>query len=192
MINLEKIKWEKCKPPSPFKTCPCTILPPLFLIFQIPPPPWEVFKIYSPSFKREWGWGWGSPNYVHLCNINDNHMMYDSWDIERNRQWKKWKKWKKFLEISSFWTCVPKIMITWCTVLEIWCATDGRTGHGVHWRASPPKDQIFQWTPLILNFFSSLTPSHLLRVTKFLVKISQFKFLVITEKSILVYKLFCS
>ena len=23
--------------------------------------------------------------------------------------------------------CVPKIMIRWCTVLEIWCATDGQT-----------------------------------------------------------------
>ena len=34
------------------------------------------------------------------------------------------KKWKKCLEISSFHTCVPKIMIGWCTVPEIWCAMD--------------------------------------------------------------------
>ena len=26
------------------------------------------------------------------------------------------KKWKKLLEISSFYTCAPKLMITWCTV----------------------------------------------------------------------------
>ena len=54
---------------------------------------------------------------------------------------------------------------------------------------SPPKRHIFQWTHKIWKF-SSLTPSYLLKVTKFLVKISQFKFLVITEKNISVYKLF--
>ena len=39
--------------------------------------------------------------------------------------------------------------------------------------------------------FSSLAPSYLLKVTKFFVKISQFEFLVMTEKNIFVYKLFC-
>ena len=34
------------------------------------------------------------------------------------------KKWKKTLEISSFYICVPKIMIRWCMVPEIWCVTD--------------------------------------------------------------------
>ena len=37
------------------------------------------------------------------------------------------KKWKKSLEISSFYKCVPKIMIRWCMVPKIWCTTDGRT-----------------------------------------------------------------
>ena len=40
-------------------------------------------------------------------------------------------KWKKHLEMSSFYICVPKIMIRWCMVPEIWCAmerwTDGQT-----------------------------------------------------------------
>ena len=36
MINLEKIKQEKCQPPISKKICPCTILP-LPLTFQIPP-----------------------------------------------------------------------------------------------------------------------------------------------------------
>ena len=40
---------------------------------------------------------------------------------------------------------------------------------------------------MILIFFIS---SHVLKVTKFLVKISQFKFLVMAEKNIFVYKLF--
>ena len=38
--------------------------------------------------------------------------------------------------------------------------------------------------------FSSLTQSYLLKVTKFLVEISQFEFLVMTEKNIFVHKLF--
>ena len=44
--------------------------------------------------------------------------------------------------------------------------------HNVHWGISHPSFRQF----------------HLLKVTKFLVKISQFKFLVMTEKNIFVYK----
>ena len=40
---------------------------------------------------------------------------------------KIFKKWKKHQEISSFYTCVPKIMNRWCTFPEIWCATDRGT-----------------------------------------------------------------
>ena len=36
------------------------------------------------------------------------------------------KNWKKYLEISSFYIWVPKIMIRWCTVPETRCVTDGR------------------------------------------------------------------
>ena len=38
--------------------------------------------------------------------------------------------------------------------------------------------------------FSSLTPSYLLKLTKFLDEISQFEFSVMTEKNIFAYKLF--
>ena len=70
-------------------------------------------------------------------------MMYGSWDMECNGQnflsfWtifcpftplttqkiKILKKWKKHLEISSFYTSVPKIMIICYTVPEIWHMTD--------------------------------------------------------------------
>ena len=34
------------------------------------------------------------------------------------------KKWKKLLEIGSFYMCVPKIIIRWYTLPEIWCVTD--------------------------------------------------------------------
>ena len=72
---------------------------------------------------------------LHMCTINDNHMMYGSWDMEHDGQnflsfwtvfcpftplttWKIkiLKNWKKYLEISSFYTSVPKIMIICYTV----------------------------------------------------------------------------
>ena len=55
----------------------------------------------------------------------------------------------------------------------------------------PSKSWIFHLTHKISKF-SSLTPSYLLKVAKFLVKISQFEFLVMAEKNIFAYKLFLS
>ena len=37
------------------------------------------------------------------------------------------QKWKNQPEISLFYTFVPKILIRWCTVPEIWCVTDWQT-----------------------------------------------------------------
>ena len=60
---------------------------------------------------------------LHLCTTNDYHMMYGSSDMEHDRQnffvtlrlffapiqkIKMLKKWKRYLEILSFYTCVPK------------------------------------------------------------------------------------
>ena len=64
---------------------------------------------------------------LHICTINDNHMLYSSWDMEHDRHnflsfwtiffcaftpiWtqkiKILKKWKKHRKILSFYTCVP-------------------------------------------------------------------------------------
>ena len=63
---------------------------------------------------------------LHMCTINDNHMMHGSWDNERNRKIffvilnhflpfyplttqkiKILKNWKTDLKILSFYTCVP-------------------------------------------------------------------------------------
>ena len=55
----------------------------------------------------------------------------------------------------------------------------------------PLKVRFFRESPKYYSF-SSLIPSYLLKVTKFLGKISQFKFLVMTEKDIFAYKLFLS
>ena len=59
----------------------------------------------------------------------------------------KFNKMKKRLYISSFCTCVPKILIT-CLVPEIWCATDGQSDEQMNrqkkWHievGAPPKNQ---------------------------------------------------
>ena len=44
--------------------------------------------------------------------------------------------------------------------------------------------------PQIFKSFSSLIPSYILKITKFLGEISQFEFLVMTKKNIFAYKLF--
>ena len=80
---------------------------------------------------------------LQYCMKNHDHMLYYSWGMVRDRcnyfsfwaifcpftpiavqKIKIFKKWKKHVEISSFYTCVPKIMIICYTVPEIWCVTD--------------------------------------------------------------------
>ena len=80
---------------------------------------------------------------LHMCTINRNHIMYSSWDMKCDWQnflsfWtvfcpftpittqkiKTLKNWKKHLEILSFYTSVPKIMIRCYTVPEICHVTD--------------------------------------------------------------------
>ena len=92
----------------------------------------------------------GDITILHKYTKNHDHMLYYSLDMVLNgfncyfsfwaifypstsltaqiiKIQKKWRKKKKPLEISSFYMCVPTIMIRWCTVTEIWCAMDGRT-----------------------------------------------------------------
>ena len=76
---------------------------------------------------------WKTPGDIiilHLCTTSDDHMVDDSWDMERDAQnflwfqsifclftpWTTWKikiskKRKKHWKISSFYTCVPQMMI---------------------------------------------------------------------------------
>ena len=67
---------------------------------------------------------------LHMCTINDNHMMHGSWDMETDEKnvlsfwtifcsftplttWKIniLKKWKKHMAIWSFYTGVPEMTI---------------------------------------------------------------------------------
>ena len=67
MINLEKISQSASRT-TPFKkTCPCTILPLHFLIFQIPPPSKGGNQNSPPPLKRIGGGGGGGSQ---LCVIN--------------------------------------------------------------------------------------------------------------------------
>ena len=65
-------------------------------------------------------------HHLHKCTKNGNHMLYGSWDIKCDRhnfcqlghslpfynpKNKNFEKMKKRLEISSFYTSVPTIMI---------------------------------------------------------------------------------
>ena len=77
---------------------------------------------------------------LHMCTKKHDHMRYSSWDMEMiflsfwaiycpftpliTWQIKIWKKQKKYLEMSSVYTFVPKIMIIWCMLPEIWSETD--------------------------------------------------------------------
>ena len=92
---------------------------------------------------------------LHKCTKNHDHMLYCCQVIAHDRcngYFSFWaifcpftaqkiiisKKWKKHLEISSFYTSVPKIMTGWCTVPE----SDGQTDRQKKWHTevgAPPK-----------------------------------------------------
>ena len=93
------------------------------------------------KMKRGRGWP-GDIIILDMCTKNYDQVMHSSWDMVRDRcnYFLFWTifcpfipltaqkinilKWKKRLEISSFYICVPKIIIRWCRLPEIWCVTD--------------------------------------------------------------------
>ena len=103
---------------------------------------------------------------LQKCTKNHDQMVYCSWDMARDTcncyfsfsaiffpfyplaaQKLKFQKHENgdiiILEISSFYTCVRKVMIRWCKAPEIWCATDGRTDRWKKWDTEvgvPPKN----------------------------------------------------
>ena len=96
---------------------------------------------------------------LHMCTINQDHMIYGSWDIKnkgqsfflilgpflpfdphnnpKNQYFEKIKK--KHLKILSFYTCVPQMTIISCMVPEISSATDSIFCHfGLVFALLPP------------------------------------------------------
>ena len=113
---------------------------------------WAIFCPFAPltqkiKILKKWKKTPGDIIILHKRTKNHDHMLYCSWDMAHDgcncyfsfwaifspftplTTWKIkiFKKWKKHLEISSFYIGVTKIIIRWCLVPEIWCATDGRT-----------------------------------------------------------------
>ena len=97
----------------------------IFCTLTLPPstPPSNSRNQSSENMKKKLG----DIITLHMCTINDNHMMYGSWDMECGRHnflsfWtifcpytplttpkiKIFNKWKKKLEISSFYTSLQK------------------------------------------------------------------------------------
>ena len=79
------------------------------------------------------------------------------------------KKRNKHLETSSFYIGVPKIMIRWCTVPEIWCTTNGRTDRRMDgwkkWHVEvgvPPKNESIIYNSLLLHYNNNIVNNFLL------------------------------
>ena len=99
------------------------------LPFYIPPLTIQKIKILK-TWKKPLEL---SSFYTSKSTKNHDHMLYCSLAIFQfftllppwlPKKSKFGKSKKKTLETSSSFICVPKIMIRWCTVLEIWCVTD--------------------------------------------------------------------
>ena len=122
-----------------------------FLPFYAPPPPQQSRKSkFWKNKKSSW-----KHYHLHKCTINDNHMIYGSWDIKCNRQLflsslvifypftplkPKKRKYQKIEKKQN--TCryhVPKTMIIGYTVAEIWCVPDVIIFHfDLFFTLSPP------------------------------------------------------
>ena len=114
---------------------------------------WAICCPFTPlepqkmKISKKWNKKPGNIIILQKCTKNHDHMLYCSLDMACdtcNFYFSFWaifcpftpitaqkikilQNWKKTLEISSFYTCVPKIMSRWSTVPEVWCVTDGRT-----------------------------------------------------------------
>ena len=105
------------------------------------------FCPFTPTQRRKsgfWHYEKNTWRYYHLIHVYHKWQSYDATFL-RYRAWQNFRsfwtifcpfipqttqkikilqQWKKRQEISSFYTFVPNIMITWCTVSETWYATD--------------------------------------------------------------------
>ena len=114
---------------------------------------WAIFCLFTPLTARKMKIflkmkkNPGDIIILHKCTRNHDHMLHCSLYMARDTcnfyfsfwaffallpptSQKKSKEWKKHLEISPFYTCIPKIIIRWCMVPEISGTPDGQTdGH---------------------------------------------------------------
>ena len=93
--------------------------------------------------------GYFLPFYLPYSPKNQNFKTTKKKKTEK-------KPTKNKLEISLFYTCVPKIMISWCTVLEILRATDDRMDERTDGQIDGKSD-IQRWMHHLKNEESSKT-----------------------------------
>ena len=130
------IRW--CIVPEIWCMTDVIVITHLGLFFALLPPNSQKYQNFEKMKKTQ------GDIILHMCTKNYDQMMYGSWDMVHDRcncyfsfwaifcpftpltaqKIKILKKWKKHLEISSFYISVPKIMIRWCMIPEIWCVTD--------------------------------------------------------------------
>ena len=114
--NENFTKWKKGLDISLFNT----IVPQIIIICYTVPDIWCVTDVF-------------------FFFILGNFLPFYPPNRPKKQNFKKKKK-KNFLEISSFYTSVPKFTIRWCTVPQIWCVTDGWTD-----RRMDGKSGILRW-----------------------------------------------
>ena len=93
--------------------------------------PFTTLTVRKMKISKKWKIKPGGIVTIHKCTKNHDHRLYCSSDMARDgcnfyfsfwaifcpftpltaRKMKIWKNWKKHLEISSFYTSVPKIMM---------------------------------------------------------------------------------
>ena len=112
-------KWKKCQKISSFNTRVPKIM---IKCFTVP----EIWRVTDVIVIFHFGLFFPSPSPPSPPPPSHNRLSNENF-----------KKRKKHLEILSFYTIVPKIMIRWCTVPEIWCVTDGRKMWLIEVGASP-------------------------------------------------------
>ena len=70
----------------------------------------------------------GDTIILHMCTINQDHMMHGSWDIKCKEQsflsFLTLQTTQNFEKNASFYTCILQIVIMWCIVLEISSTTN--------------------------------------------------------------------
>ena len=106
------------------------------------PCPFTLWTTQKINFLKKWNKCLEILSF-YTCSINSNHMIYGSSDMDQNRHtflsfWtiflpfyapnnpknQNFEDMKKYLETLSFDTCVPKMIIMWCKVPQIWSTTD--------------------------------------------------------------------
>ena len=106
--NNPKSKFEKMKKNLEilsFYTC----VPLMKIIWQMVPEIWSTTDRYFYQFG-------------HFCVILCHFLAFYHTNKPQNQNFQKEKK--NDLEMSTFYTCLPKIMIIWCMLPEIWSTTD--------------------------------------------------------------------